>query len=203
MQTSDTSLEGYLDALASAGPTPGGGSAAAVAGAMGAALVAMVARITAASPKFAARSAEAIALVESADALRASLLRARATDEEAFAAVVAAQALPRSSEAEKAARTEALQAALNGASAAPLATAHIALDVLRASLEAFALENRHLASDAGCAAEFAAAAIAAAAYNVRANHPYMKDTALVARQSDDLASIDRQAASLLAASRSA
>ncbi|MFY9781061.1 MAG: cyclodeaminase/cyclohydrolase family protein, partial [Candidatus Baltobacteraceae bacterium] len=72
-------LEDYLDALASASPTPGGGSAAAVAGAAAGALVAMVARITAANPKYAERSAAARDLAERADALRAALLAARQT----------------------------------------------------------------------------------------------------------------------------
>jgi hypothetical protein len=83
--------------------------------------------------------------------------------------VVAAQALPRSTEAEKAERAARLEAALLAASDAPLETARHALEVLRESRRALALGNRHLASDLGCAAELAAAALAAAAYNVRAN----------------------------------
>jgi formiminotetrahydrofolate cyclodeaminase len=196
-------LDGYLEALASARPTPGGGSAAAVAGALGAALVAMVARITEANPKFAARASEAAALARHADELRATLLRARGDDESAFAAVVAAQALPRTSDDAKAARTAALQRALAGASEAPLQTARIALDVLRAGRAALELENRNLGSDAGCAAEFAAAALAAAAYNVRANHPYMQDAAQVARQDAELTAIGAEGDGLLAAVRDA
>jgi formiminotetrahydrofolate cyclodeaminase len=185
-------LESYLEALASAQPTPGGGSAAAMSGALAAALIAMVARITEAGPKFALRASEAAALAAHADALRAALLRARAEDESAFAAVIAAGALPRGSDAEKAARTAALQVALREASAAPLHAAHLALDVLRAGDAALGLENRNLASDVGCAAEFAAAAIAGAAYNVRANHPYMKDGALIASQNDELGAIEAE-----------
>ena len=195
-------LDAYLEALASARPTPGGGSAAAVAGALGAALVAMVARITEGNPKFAARASEAAALAGHADELRATLSHARSDDESAFAAVVAAQALPRNSDEAKATRTAALQQALARASEAPLHTARIALDVLRAGRAALALENRHLGSDAGCAAEFAAAALAAAAYNVRANHPYMRDAAQVARQEAELFAISAEGDGLLAAVRS-
>ena len=197
----EMTLDGYLEALASALPTPGGGSAAALTGALGAALVAMVARITASNPKFAARADQATALAARADALRQALERARADDESAFARVIAAQALPRSSDAEKTARSEALQAAFAGASEAPLQTARFALEVLRASGAALGLENHHLSSDASCAAEFAATALATAAYNVRANHPYMKDGALVAGQQAELASLTTEAAELLAAAR--
>jgi formiminotetrahydrofolate cyclodeaminase len=196
-------LDGYLEALASERPTPGGGSAAAVAGALGAALVAMVARITAASARFAGRADETRALVADADELRRRLAAERADDERAFASVVAAQALPKSTDAEKAARTIALQSALAGAAEAPLATARTALAVLRASERAVALDNRNLASDAGCAAELAAAAVSAAAYNVRANHPYMKDGAAVDRQRAELALIEGERDDLLDAVRGA
>ncbi|MFZ1125416.1 MAG: cyclodeaminase/cyclohydrolase family protein [Candidatus Baltobacteraceae bacterium] len=175
-------LEDYLDALASASPTPGGGSAAAVAGAAAGALVAMVARITAANPKYAERSAAARDLAERADALRAALLAARQTDEEAYGRVVAAAALPRTSEQAKAARSAGLQAALAAAAAAPLHAAELARDVLRLSEAALALENPHLASDVGCAASLSAASLEASAYNVRVNHRYLRDPALVERQ---------------------
>jgi len=199
----ELTLDGYLEALASAQPTPGGGSAAAVTGALGAALVAMVARLTANNPKFAARAATATALADRADALREALERARAEDESAFARVIAAQALPRASDAEKAARSAALQSAFAGASQAPLRTARLALDVLRASGDALGLENRHLSSDAGCAAEFAAAGLTTAGYNVRANHPYMRDDALVTAQNAELDSLRTEATALLATAREA
>jgi formiminotetrahydrofolate cyclodeaminase len=196
-------LDAYLEALASAEPAPGGGSAAALAGALGAALVAMVARITATSPKFVARADDAHRLAARADALRASLLAARTEDEAAFLAVVAAQGLPKTSEPEKAERGAALQRALGAAAEAPLHTAAIALEVLRASRDAVELGNRNLASDAGCAAEFAAAAVAAAAYNVRANHPYMKDAGRIEAQRVRLREIEVESDEQLAAIRGA
>ena len=82
----------------------------------------------------------------------------------------------------KAARTAAVQAALAGAAAAPLETAAIAKRVAQLAERALALENPHLASDLGCAAEFAASALAAAAWNVRVNHAFMKDRATIERQ---------------------
>ncbi len=191
-------LDAYLEALASERPTPGGGSAATIVAALGAALVEMVARITARNPKFAAQHERARAIAGDAERLRAAALVARAGDEEAFGAVVAAQSLPRSNDAERNARDAALQAALGEAAEAPLHSAALGLEILRLAETVEGLGNRNLQSDAGCAAEFAAAAVAAAAYNVRANHPYMKDIDLVERQRVRLGELERERDAALA-----
>jgi formiminotetrahydrofolate cyclodeaminase len=196
-------LESYLEALASARPTPGGGSAATIVAAAGAALVAMVARITLANEKYAEKRSLAARLVAEADLRRSELLAARRADEAAYERVVAAQALPRATPEEKTARTEALQAALAGAAAAPLGSAHLALAVLQLASDAVQLENVHLASDVGCAAEFGAAGLAAAAYNVRVNHAYLRDAALVTRQGEELERLEQRAAELLPEVRAA
>lgn len=187
-------LDGYADALASAEPAPGGGSAAAVVGALGAALIAMVARITAAKPAFAERIAECDEIARDADRVRGALLEARRRDERAYDAVIAAQAKPRSSPEEKAARTEAVQAALLHAAAEPLRAAALTCEALDLSARALALDNRVLASDVGCAAEFAAAALAACAYNVRTNHAYMKDETAVRDQERRLRELEERGA---------
>jgi formiminotetrahydrofolate cyclodeaminase len=176
------SLEDYLDALASAAPTPGGGSAATIVGAMGAALVAMVARITFANPKFAQHAAHAEKLIGAADAMRVAFLDAREHDERAYAGVVAAMALPRASDGEKAERATRLQSALAEAASAPLAATTLAISVLTQAIHAKSLENRNLESDVACAAFFARAAFEASAANVRVNHVYMKNAELVAAQ---------------------
>jgi formiminotetrahydrofolate cyclodeaminase len=175
-------IEAYLETLASAAPTPGGGSAATIVGALGAALIAMVARITAENPSYAAHAAEARSIVADADTLRAGLGRARATDERAYGAVVVAMALTKATPEEKSARTARLQAALAGAAAAPLEVAELALEVVRLAQRADALGNRHLASDVACAAIFGRAALAASAQNVRINHAFLKDPELIAAQ---------------------
>jgi formiminotetrahydrofolate cyclodeaminase len=196
-------LQAYLNRLASAEPTPGGGSAAALVGAMGAALVAMVARITLANRKHAAVHGDAVLLVGDADALRAQFLAARHADEAAYGAVSAAQALPRASEAERAARTAQLQGALAGAAAAPLHTAELAAALIALCERAAALGNTHLASDVACALAFGGAALEAAAANVRINHRFMHDAELVRRQSRRLAEVDAAASERGAAARSA
>ena len=196
-------LEGYISALASSQPAPGGGSAATVVAALAAALVAMVARITAANPAYAGRAERAESLVVQSDRLRAQLLLARTRDEAAYLAVVAAQARPRATPLEKAARSSAIQDALALAASEPLGAAGLAYDAMRLTSQALELENRHLASDLGCAAEFAAAALAASAYNVRVNHAYLRDLDTVRAQELQLAQLEARAATELAAIRQA
>ncbi len=186
-------LETYLDELASEAPTPGGGSAATIVGALAAALVAMVARITRNNPSYAAKAADAEAVIERADALRAALMAARSDDEIAYARVVGAMALPKSTAEEKGERTLRLQAALADAAAAPLAAAALALQALKLSGDAAALGNRHLASDVLCAATFARAALEASAANVRVNHKLLRDADLVRAQAATLAALERDA----------
>lgn len=193
----------YLDALASAEPTPGGGSAAATVAATGAALVAMVARITAGAERFAAAKAQAQTLAAAADAARAALLEARAADERAYQAVVVALALPRVGDNERAVRAERLQSVLANAAAEPLRIAQLAADVVGLAEDALALDNRNLASDLGCAAAFAEAAVAAAALNVRVNHAYLRDDDLRAHQQAALATLERETSRRVAHVRAA
>jgi len=171
--------------------------------AAGAALVAMVARICSANPKYAAHKDLALELVGQADALREEFLRARERDEAAFDRVVAATAMPKASESEKHARRAALDLALAHAAAEPLAAAENALEVLRLADSALDLNNRNLVSDIGCAGEFAAAALAACAYNVRINHKFMRDTPAIEAQRDALERYERDARELLAKIRRA
>ncbi len=196
-------IDEYLQALASEAPIPGGGSAATIVAAHGAALVAMVARICASNPKRATTHELAERLIRDADGARNALIEARARDESAFSRVVAAQALPRDTDEAKATRTAALQAALAGAANAPLLAARQALSVLSLARDALALENEHLLSDLGCAAEFASSAVRACAYNVRINHRYLRDASLVAEQRDELIEVEQRRVSVLADVRSA
>jgi formiminotetrahydrofolate cyclodeaminase len=187
-------LEDYLKRLASKDPVPGGGSAAALVASIGAALVAMVGRIMA---------APVAELVSRAERLHLELNEARCRDEAAYAAVVAAQALPKRDDTERAARRNAIQAALHEAAREPLHAARLALEVLKLTRELVDAETRALASDVGCAAEFAYAAITACAYNVRINHRYMRATDIIAAQSAELAGYEAEALVILQRVRSA
>lgn len=191
-------LETYLADLASSNPTPGGGSAATIVGAMAAALVAMVARITAQNPVHRERAAEASRIALEADALREALLAARVADETAYGRVVAAMALPKRSDPEKAARRDAVQSALAGAAAAPLHAAELALESLRLASRAEGLGNAHLQSDVDCAFVFANASLTASAFNVRINHAYLKDAGIIETQASALRTIEDLAATITA-----
>ena len=196
-------LSEYLSQLASEWPTPGGGSAATMVAAAGAALIAMVARICSANPKYAAQHDLALELVAQADALREEFLRARERDEAAFDRVVAATAMPKASESEKHARRAALELALAHAAAEPLAGAQNALELLRFTERALDLHNTSLISDVGCAGEFGHAALTACSYNVRINHKFMRDIAAVEAQRHALERYEREGAALLARIRRA
>jgi formiminotetrahydrofolate cyclodeaminase len=179
----------YLERLASSDPVPGGGSAAALTAAVAAALTAMVGR-------FQAPSSDEI--VARADGLRRDLCEARRRDEAAYAAVVAAQALPRRDDAERATRRDALAASLYEAAEAPLHAATLALSVLELTGRLTETPMRALASDVGSAAELAAAAVAACAYNVRVNHRYMHDEPAIRREAAALDRVEREASQILA-----
>lgn len=147
--------------------------------AAGCALVAMVARIC-----------DDSGLAARADAMRARALEQSRRDESAFERVMQT-------------RGDERQAALTEAAEVPLEGMRIALDTLHLSANALALGNVNLVSDAGCAAEFAHAALLGCAYNVRINHRFMRDPATVAGQRAALERYEREATSLTAAIRKA
>ncbi|TAM57739.1 formiminotransferase-cyclodeaminase [bacterium] len=192
----ERTLEGYLERLASGAPTPGGGSAAATVGALAAALVAMVGRLTLASPKFAERHAELTHLIEEADALRSACLAGARADEQAYEAVVAAQRLPKATGQEQAARTAALQQALAHAAETPLRNAQTALSILRLGAAMARAGTPHAQSDVRCAQAFARASLQGSFENVRVNHAYLKDESLVAAQRARMQAIESEAAQL-------
>jgi len=165
----DLGAGALLDRLASTDPTPGGGSAAALAGAMGAALCAMVA----AMPRTRTGAPEERAPLEAALArARRAGTRLRALvdeDSAAFDAVMAAFRLPKGSDEEKAARRQAIAAANARATEVPLETAEQCLEVLAAAVEAAAHGNPNAQSDARTGAAAALAGLMGALENVRIN----------------------------------
>jgi len=175
---------------------PGGGSAAALVGALGAALVAMVGRKL-------ANSTATEELVARADELREKLSEARLGDEEAYGGYVTAQKLPKGTDEEREIRRRALQAALNDAAEAPLHAASLAVDVLKLAEQLARGPMRALASDVGSAAEFAHAAITACGYNVRINHRYMDEGEAMREQAARLARLEGAALAIVGRVRDA
>ncbi|MGC8782021.1 MAG: cyclodeaminase/cyclohydrolase family protein [Anaerolineae bacterium] len=175
----DLTVAGWLDALAAATPAPGGGSAAAMVAAMGAALVAMVAGLTVGRPRHAAVEAEMAAVLRRAGALRGELMAAADADARAYLSVMAAYRLPKGDERQQDERRSAIQAALRGAAETPLAVAGAALELLDLAGRAAALGNPNASTDAAVAALLAHAGLQAAARNVRANLRLIGDEAFV------------------------
>jgi formiminotetrahydrofolate cyclodeaminase len=190
-------LDAYLERLASDAPVPGGGSAATLVAGLGAALTAMVGRIARRNPKPPDAAATLEEIVTCSEELRAELKTAQEHDEKAFGRVISAQALPKGTPAETQARREALEFALERAAEAPLRAAALCLGVLELASQLLEVETKALVSDIGCAAEFACAAVAGCAYNVRVNHKYMKDAGTVARQEARLRTHEEAAQRLL------
>ena len=172
-----TSLASYLDALAAATPAPGGGSAAGVTGAMGAALVEMVAGLSLAKPDVA--SAEHSGLqrtaLERARSARVDLLQLAEDDAVAYGAFMEALRLPKTTSDERTARTSAISAAAQRAAEVPLATLRATVAVAEAARSMLDKSLLAAASDLEVAARFARASGESAAENVEANLPYIDD----------------------------
>ncbi|HET6380363.1 MAG TPA: cyclodeaminase/cyclohydrolase family protein [candidate division Zixibacteria bacterium] len=162
-----------LARLATRDPVPGGGSAAALAGATGAALVSMVVELTSGRPEAADREERLRDIGRESAERRATLERLAEEDADAYRAVIEARRLPRSTDEEKAARQTALNTATRRATEVPLRTAQAAARVVELAREIAVIGNRHAVSDAGVAALLAAAAVRGAALNVRINLPYL------------------------------
>jgi formiminotetrahydrofolate cyclodeaminase len=182
----DKSIQAFLDELASKASTPGGGSAAAVMGAMAAALVSMVGNFTIGKKGYEAVETEMQALLRSAEALRGSLTDMIRRDVEAFDRVMAAYGLPRDTDPQKAARTAAIQSALKEAADVPLNCARLCADVIRLAAPMARNGNKNVVSDAGVAVLAAEAALRSAALNVYVNLGAIKDEEFVRTRRTEL-----------------
>jgi formiminotetrahydrofolate cyclodeaminase len=173
----DRPIRAFLADLASEAPTPGGGSAAAVMGAMGAALVSMVCRLTIGRKGYEAVDAELTAVLDEAEILRARLTDMARADVEAYTAVLTAYQRPKDTPEQAVARTDAVQAALRGATEVPIACARASAAVVALARRAAEKGNRAAAGDAAAGACAAHAALRASALNVHANAARMTDRA--------------------------
>jgi formiminotetrahydrofolate cyclodeaminase len=175
----DQSVRRFLDELASSAPTPGGGSVAAVMGAMGAALVAMVCHLTIGKKDYEGVEAAMREALAQAEALRQRLTAMVDADVQAFDALMAAYKLARSTDQDKAARGQAIQDALKHATDVPLDCAAACAQVIDLARRVAPQGNRAVISDAGVAALAAHAALRSAALNVFINAPSIKDAEFV------------------------
>ena len=168
-------VETFLDELASSAPTPGGGSAAAVIGAMGAALISMVCNVTLGKKGHEAVEAEMRSVRDESERLRARLTSMVADDVAAFDGLMAAYRLPKVSDEEKSRRAAAIQSTLRAATEPPLACARACAQGVALSRRAGEKGYAGVISDAGVGVLAANAALRSAALNVYINAPSLKD----------------------------
>ena len=182
----DRPIGEFLDELASPAPTPGGGSAGALVGAVGAALLSMVGNLTIGKKGYESVEDSMRSLVGGAEALRGELTSLAEEDVRVFGEVMAAYRLPRAGDAERAARAEAIQRALRAATEAPLALARAAAKVCDLSAVAAEEGNANVVSDAGVGVVAAHAALRAAALNVYINAGSIADRAFAANATAEI-----------------
>ncbi len=191
--TSSTSAYPFLDDLAAATAAPGGGSAAAYAGAMGAALVAMVSGLTLGKKKYAAVESEMQAIRVQAEELRRELTAAIEDDSAAFEAVMGAFRLPKDTEEQQKVRAAAIQVATLNAAHVPLHTVQHAVKVMDLAMRCARDGNLNAISDAMSAAAMARASLTAAGYNVRINLNSLEDRSVGEKMLVELAEFEKHA----------
>jgi methenyltetrahydrofolate cyclohydrolase len=170
-------VEDFLAKLASEQPAPGGGSAAALAGAMAGALICMVARLTIGRERYAAYQEQMIRVRNRAETLQKRLTALVDEDTLAYLDVMKAYSLPKVAEADSALRVSEIQRALRRAAEVPLEAAEACAELIELAATSAALGHRNAASDAAVAAVLAHAGMRGAALNVRTNLDYLRNQA--------------------------
>ena len=178
----DTSLELFLDDLASRKPTPSGGSAAAVMGAMGAALVSMVCNLTIGRTQYRDFEEELKSVLTKAEELRRDLIKMIEEDMQAFDAVMRAYRMPRLTKDETATRAQVIQTALKTATLVPMRCCRACREVIILGRVVGDKGNRNVVSDAGVATVAAYAALRSAALNVFTNAKVITDRIFAEKQ---------------------
>ena len=192
-------VRSYAEAASSGQPTPGGGSVAALAGALGMTMGCMAANFTVGKKKFKAVEPEVQQLLAACLRARDDLLRLMDEDTKAYAAVSAAYAMPKQTPEEAAARTAMIQKALVVAMDSPLQVVRTCRSALEPIARLAEVANPNLISDVGVATILAEAALRAAKLNVEINLQSLEDKALssatrseVERAAEEARAIARQ-----------
>ena len=178
MKLAELKTSEFVDLLASDAPAPGGGSAAALEGALGAALTAMVCGLTVGKKKYAEYQELAEEAQKKATDLKARFVDVMDRDTEAFNVVSAAFGMPKETDEEKAARSAAIQKGLEGCTKTPFEMMELAVETLELTASILGKSNDSAASDLGVSALSLRAAIQGAWLNVLINIGSLKDTAL-------------------------
>jgi methenyltetrahydrofolate cyclohydrolase len=178
----DKPVTNFLDELASNAPAPGGGSVAALSGALGAALISMVCNLTLGKKGYEEVQGDIQGLLGQSEALRRELTDLLEEDVAAYTAYSQASKLPRETDEQKAERVRAVQAALVNATDVPMRIAEAAVKVMDLCMPTAEKGNKWAVSDAGVAVLMAEGALRSAALNVLINLGTIKDQDFVAQK---------------------
>jgi glutamate formiminotransferase/formiminotetrahydrofolate cyclodeaminase len=165
----------FVDEVSRDTPAPGGGSVAALAGALGSALASMVANLTVGAGKSDGRYEDLCSIAARAQGVKDALVRAVDEDTRAFDSVLSAMRMPQDTEEERQARDTAMEEGYKKATLVPLATAERCVEAISLCREIGALAPSTMISDVGSGAHLAHAGAKAAVYNVRINLPNISD----------------------------
>jgi methenyltetrahydrofolate cyclohydrolase len=196
----DNTIGVFLEDLASQKGTPGGGSAAALIGAIAAALVSMVCNLTIGKAQYRDFEEELKSVLTKAEELRGELTKLIEDDIEAFDAVMRAYGMPRLTQDESTTRAQAIQAALKKATLVPMRCCRACREVITIGGVVAEKGNRNVVSDAGVAAVAAYAALQSAALNVFTNAKATTDRVFAEAQLAELEQLLSGAATALEAS---
>jgi methenyltetrahydrofolate cyclohydrolase len=190
-------LNGFLDELASSSPAPGGGSVAALSGALGAALTSMVCNLTIGKKKYADVEGDMKKVLNQAEQLREQFTELIDSDTLAFNKVMEAYALPKDTEPQKALRSAAIREATKEATMVPLEVMKHCIDALALTQTVASKGNVNSVSDAGVSALMLHAALEAAGLNVRINLNGLADAEFVGWKVDEVQSLRSTSAMML------
>lgn len=190
---SDLTVKEFLERVQSDEPVPGGGSVAALAGALSAGLSGMVAGLTAGRSGETESEERISAIMDKARLLRIRLTADIDRDSNAYGAVMKAYRMAKSTDEEKGARTRAIQAALEEATRVPLSVAETGVELLTIAEFAVTEGNRNAVTDGAVAALMARSSVLAALFNVRTNLSSIKNESLVAEMKAKAEELEKKA----------
>jgi glutamate formiminotransferase/formiminotetrahydrofolate cyclodeaminase len=179
----------FVDEVSRDTPAPGGGSIAALAGALGSALASMVVNLSVGKSEFSTRYEQLCELAEKAQSIKDALILAIDADTEAFNEVIAGIRMAKDTAEQQQSRAKVIRAGYKSAAEVPLETAKLCRQVLDLCQAAADIGNMAVMSDAGVGALMAYAGVQGAIHNVRINLPYTKDEVFITRMKDQLGAL--------------
>ena len=189
----DLTVKDFLNKVAGSAPVPGGGSIAALNGALASALAAMVANLTIGKKKYAEVQEDMQAIAQEAERLMGDFTADIDRDSDAYDRVFACFKMPKETDEEKAARSAAIQEATKYAAQVPLEVARRACALMPLIAEVALKGNQNAVTDSCVAMMSARNAVLAAVLNVRINLTSLKDAELVARLQAEADGLEQQA----------